>query len=121
MKITIYDYIGRVALVMDTFGEAHVRIECDDAIVRVREADEHLLYSAENAYTDEALVHVLWGGASLCKMPGVPSTWPPNHRFVALNQEAEHGAVTCPRCKKRLDEVLPELKAMIAEHKPRSA
>lgn len=114
MKVTIYDSIGQVVLVMDTtsFGEAHVRIERDNAIVRVRETDEHLLYSSENAYLDEALVHVLWGGEALCKMPGVPSTWPKNHRWVALNDETEHGAVTCPRCKQRLAVVLPELKAM---------
>ena len=115
MKIKVYDSHGYQVLVMDTasLGEAHVRIEQDDVVVRVREVDNRLLYSTENAYADEALVHVLWGGASLCQMPGVPSTWPSSHRWVLLSDEALTNIVTCPRCSEQRDELLPKLKAIM--------
>jgi hypothetical protein len=44
------------------------------------------------------VVHLLRYGATLCQRPGLPDTWPAQHRFVTDAEHLRH-AVTCGRCR----------------------
>jgi len=123
VRIVIYEPGGAIIATVNTeaIGECSVRVELEDrneiragivGRVLVREVDGKLLYSAENAFADEERVHVLWGAASLCKMPGIPGSWPAGHRWVTLDDEKSHGLATCASCKQRLADLYPRLQAL---------
>lgn len=124
MKITIRDPGGTILATFRTeaIGECSVRIELDDpaeiragveGLVQVREVAGKLLYSAQHAFPDEERVHALWDGKPLCKMPGVPGSWPAGHRWIDLADPASHDKVTCDSCKQRLGDLYPRLREMV--------
>src|SRR5918994_586809 len=47
-----------------------------------------------------SIVHFLRGGSALCGKPGVPGSWGPGHKWVALDHDGFGGAdkVTCEGC-----------------------
>lgn len=53
-------------------------------------------------------IHVLEAGVAWCGLKGVPSSWPPGHRWVGFN-DGDLKPVTCRKClevmrtRKRLD------------------
>jgi hypothetical protein len=42
------------------------------------------------------VVHYLRHGVTLCQQPGLPNTWPEDHRWVTSPDDQR---VTCPTCK----------------------
>jgi hypothetical protein len=45
-------------------------------------------------------VHILWNGAALCSLPGMPKDWPPGHRWISLKDVADGAETPADRCMK---------------------
>jgi hypothetical protein len=43
-------------------------------------------------------VHILWNGAALCSLPGMPKDWPPGHRWISLKDVADGAAAPSDHC-----------------------
>lgn len=43
----------------------------------------------------QKVVHILRGGVSFCRMPGVPKDWPPDHVWVRYEERED---ATCVKC-----------------------
>jgi hypothetical protein len=54
---------------------------------------------------DVEVVHILHYGLPLCRFTTeVPSNWPPNAKWVALNDDKIVDQATCPRCKAQAEQ-----------------
>lgn len=57
--------------------------------------------------TTDPIVHILYGGKTLCQMPGPPNTWPKNHAWVSLansTRAARDAHTMCVECVKARQE-----------------